>query len=77
MAAINDIITNDALSLPADLRLALIERLLRSLNVPTQPEIDALWAEEAERRIAEVESGEVKPIPGEQVFDEIRKRPRG
>jgi len=74
MSALNDNIMAEALSLPADMRLALIDRLLHSLNTPTQPDIDALWAEEAQRRIQQVASGQVKAIPGEQVFKEIRER---
>ncbi|MCP5103330.1 MAG: hypothetical protein GY950_08125, partial [bacterium] len=30
-------------------------------------------AEEAERRVQQIKSGEVKPIPGEEVFKEIRE----
>ena len=30
--------------------------------------------EKADRRALEIENGEVQPIPGEQVFEEIRKR---
>ena len=56
---------DEALSLPADTRIGLIERLVSSLNLPTQPEIDRLWAEEAERRVAEIERGDVELIPGE------------
>jgi putative addiction module component (TIGR02574 family) len=41
---------------------------------PSQTQIDELWAAEAERRVAEVESGKVKPIPGEQVFRELWRR---
>jgi len=37
-------------SLPIDLKTRLIDRLLNSLQ-PSQTEIDALWAEEAERRV--------------------------
>jgi putative addiction module component (TIGR02574 family) len=39
-----------------------------------QTEIDELWAAEAERRVSEIESGKAKLIPGEQVFEELRKR---
>ena len=74
MSMLSEKIVDDALSLPADMRLALIERLLQSLNIPTQPDIDAQWAEEAERRIQQVAAGEVEAIPGEHVFDEIRER---
>jgi putative addiction module component (TIGR02574 family) len=40
----------------------------------SQAQIDELWAAEAERRVAELESGKVKPISGEQVFEELWKR---
>lgn len=77
MSALSDGVARDALSLPTDMRISLIETLLKSLNIPTPPEIDALWAEEAERRMAEVETGDVVPIPGESVFFGICKRLRG
>jgi putative addiction module component (TIGR02574 family) len=68
-----DELINEAISLPMELRARLVDELLKSLN-PSQAEIDELWAAEAERRIGEIESGKVKPIPGEQVFKELRKR---
>ena len=76
MGAPSSKIVDDVLSLPTDQRLALVNRILESLNVPTQPEIAALWAEEAERRIEQVDTGQVKSIPGEDVFKETRKRLR-
>jgi putative addiction module component (TIGR02574 family) len=60
-------------SLPIEMKLELVDKILESLS-PRQKEIDELWAIEAERRVEEVRSGKVKTIPGEQVFDEIRKR---
>lgn len=63
----------EAMSLPVELRARLVDELLKSLN-PSQADIDALWAAEAERRISEIENGKVKPIPGEQVFEELRRR---
>lgn len=68
-----DELINEAMALPVELRARLVDELLKSLN-PSQADIDALWAAEAERRISEIESGQVKPIPGEQVFEELRKR---
>lgn len=62
------------LSLPFEERIYLIEKLLKSLNSPSREEIDKAWAEEAERRLDELESGKVQGIPAEQVFKEIRKR---
>jgi putative addiction module component (TIGR02574 family) len=60
-------------SLPIDIKTQLIDKLLNSLH-PSQKEIDELWAKEAERRVAEIREGKVESVPGEKVFDEIRKR---
>ncbi len=67
-------IMDEVLLLPTDARVTLIEELLTSLNLPTQPEVDRLWAKEAERRIAQIEKGKVKLVPGEKVFSDIRKK---
>jgi putative addiction module component (TIGR02574 family) len=67
---------DEALSLPAEARVSLVEKLLNSLNLPTQPEIDRLWAEETERRIAQIDKGGVKLVPGKKVFSNIRKKYR-
>ncbi len=67
---------DEALSLPAEARVSLVEKLLTSLNLPTRPEIDRLWAEEAERRIAQIDKGEVKLVPGKKIFSNIRKKYR-
>lgn len=67
-------LTDQVLSLPCEDRIYLVDRLLESLNAPSREEIDRLWAEEAERRIDELDSGKVEAIPGEQVFAEIRGR---
>lgn len=64
---------DEASSLPVELRLRLVEKLLRTLN-PTQKEIDKLWVKEAEKRVEEIRSGKVKTIPGEKVFKKIRDR---
>ena len=64
------------LSLPSEDRVYLVDKLLESLNTPSTEEIDRLWAEEAEQRIDDLDSGRVKAIPGEQVFAEIRNRLR-
>lgn len=60
-------------SLPVDIKTQLIDKLLNSLN-PTLKEIDELWKTEAERRVEEIKNGKVKPIPGEEVFTDIRKK---
>jgi len=71
-----DRVVEAALSLPADARLSLVEKLLTSLNLPIDKEIDRLWAEEAEQRVSQIEAGEVKLVPGEEVFSRIQAKHR-
>ena len=74
MATSNDRVIEEVLSLPADVRLSLVEMLLTSLNLPIDEEIDRLWAEEAERRVSQIEEGKTKLIPGDEVFARIRAK---
>ena len=67
-------VIDEALLLPADARMNLVEQLLTSLNLPTQPEIDRLWGKEVERRIAQIDKGKVKLLHGAKVFSDIRKK---
>ncbi|MGH1395668.1 MAG: addiction module protein [Trichormus sp.] len=69
-----DDIFNTALSLPPGLRAMLAEHLFKSLDAENQAEIDAIWAEEAEKRFQAVEQGQVTLVPGEQVLRELRSR---
>ncbi len=68
-----DELISEAISLPADIRALIVNKLLESLN-PTKKEIDELWAAEAEKRVEDIRTGKVKPIPGEEVFKEIRNK---
>jgi putative addiction module component (TIGR02574 family) len=63
-----------ALALPPKSRAKLAEKLLASLDDSTQPEIDALWAKEAENRVEELERGQVKAIPAADVFRKLKAR---
>lgn len=69
-------VLDEVLQLPADARVNLVEQLLTSLNLPTKPEVDRLWADEAEKRIAQIDKGEIKLVPGRKVFSNIRKKYR-
>jgi putative addiction module component (TIGR02574 family) len=64
-------IIQEAESLPVEERAMVIDSLLRTLNPPSA-EIDAEWTEVAKRRLAELRSGQVKAVPGEDVFTKIR-----
>ena len=67
-------IMNAALALPPGARAMLAEHLIESLDAEDQQRIDALWAEEAERRDKELEDGIVTAIPGEEVMNRLRSR---
>jgi putative addiction module component (TIGR02574 family) len=60
----------EALSLPVEERALMVDSLLKSLHMPDTT-IDAKWTEVARRRLQELRSGKVNPIPGDQVFSEI------
>jgi len=66
-------IIHEAESLPVEERTVVVDSLLRSLN-PPDPEIDRKWAAVAKRRLEELRSGRIKPVPGEEVFAKIRQR---
>ena len=64
---------DEAVSLPVEERALVVDSLLRSLNQP-ESEIDKKWATVAKRRLAEIRSGLVEAVPGNEVFDKIWKR---
>ncbi len=74
MNALAERLAEDALTLPDDDRAALVDVLLRSLKSPAAEEIDRLWAEEAERRVKEIEDGTVELLDGREVLREVRER---
>jgi len=74
MATLTNRVVEEALSLPADARLNLVKRLLASLNPPLDEEIERLWAEEAERRVSQIEARKAKLVPGKDVFRKVRAK---
>jgi len=66
-------IIQEAASLPVEERVIVVDSLLRTLN-PPDAEIEKEWVRVAKRRLAELRSGSVKAIPGDEVFTKIQKR---
>jgi putative addiction module component (TIGR02574 family) len=67
-------ILHDALELPDDARADLAAALLDSIDHdPPDEGVDEAWQAEAKRRLAEIRSGVVKPIPWDKaepmIFD--------
>ena len=59
---------------PGEPRMKL-KREAESLPVEeSKAEIDREWVNVAKRRLAELRSGAVKPIPGDEVFAKVRER---
>ena len=75
---ISDILKK-ALALPAEARAALAGSLLESLDEhPPDAGVEAAWSEEIARRIKELDSGKVKPVPWaearRQISDQLNGR---
>jgi len=60
----------EALQLSAAERARLVERLIASLDI--DPEVEAAWAAEVERRNAEIESGAVALISGPEALAKLK-----
>lgn len=64
----------DVFELPESERATLAGLLIKSLEPPADPEVEELWAAEAERRWREIESGAVETIPWEEVRARLFRR---
>ena len=67
-----EVLEAEVLSLSTAERSRLRERLIASLDV--DPEIEEAWVGEAEKREAELVSGSVVPVPGDQAMARLRAR---
>lgn len=62
----------EVLKLTPSERSRLLERLIVSLD--EDAEVEAAWAKEADRREAELDSGAVEAVSGEQMMERLRAR---
>ena len=63
----------DALRLDPKSRAELAAELLASLDGPADPDAEAAWAAEIERRVAAIEAGTARLEPWERVKHRIEK----
>jgi putative addiction module component (TIGR02574 family) len=56
-------ILRKALALPPEARAALAGSLLESLDDTVDASVEEAWSQEIARRIEELDSGKVKPVP--------------
>ena len=67
-------LAQEVLALPPEARVALVDRLVQSLDPLENEELRRLWAAEALRRRDEVRSGQVQTVSAEAVADRVRQR---
>ncbi len=77
MSPATDQLFDAALALPEEDRLELAEALLASLQPSDRPPFDESWREVIRRRSAELQSGQVAPIPWEEVKRRARESSGG
>lgn len=63
-------IEEEALHLPEEERAELVQKLLLSLDAPSECEVAEVWLVEAQRRSRELDEGAVRPVPA----DEVRRK---
>jgi len=51
----------------------LVDRLALTLHNEAGPDIEQNWRTEVRQRLAEIESGDVQPVPGEDVSNRVRR----
>ncbi len=62
-------ILKQALRLQPDERFMVVEGLIKSLDEPDES-LDAIWAEEAEKRLNAYRAGNLEGTPMEEIFKE-------
>ncbi len=67
-------IERDIQQLPINERAKLLRALIADLDAPAEADVQQAWLEESERRLAEIENGTAKTVPGREVLDEARSR---
>ena len=72
MAKVEDIAAQ-ALTLELKDRARLAEELLRSLDDLSEKEIEELWAEVAEHRLAEFRAGKSRAVPAHEVLQKAEE----
>ncbi|MEO9215791.1 MAG: addiction module protein [Rhodanobacter sp.] len=66
-------ITEEALALPSEARAMLADKLVESLDPADDGAPHLFWVEEAQRRLQEVRSGQIKTAPGADALERVRR----
>lgn len=60
-----------ALALPPDQRVELAGRLIESLDLPADEDVESAWSEEIRRRLERLDAGEAKTVPWAEVRRQV------
>jgi putative addiction module component (TIGR02574 family) len=69
-------VERDAMELPLQERALLVERLLATLDLDQDIDVEEQWLREAERRYRGYRAGRIPSKPANQAFEEAAKRLR-
>ncbi|MGA2748169.1 MAG: addiction module protein [Verrucomicrobiota bacterium] len=67
------VLEKEVLELPPRSRVRLAEKIIESIDDYADPDLEAAWDEEIERRVREIESGAQEGIPAAQVMKDARR----
>lgn len=67
-----EVLEAEDLSLPAPLRSRLLDKLIASLDAG--PDWEEAWAQEADRRKADIAAGKAAWVPGDQALARVRAK---
>ena len=68
----SQVVLEQALKLTPQERAEVAEQLIASLDEGPDAEVEQAWQEEVQRRLQQVERGEVKTVPWEEVQRRLR-----
>jgi putative addiction module component (TIGR02574 family) len=66
-------IVEETSQLPADVVAELVDRILLARHGGIEPDVEAAWRTEIQRRVEEIETGKVRGIPAEETLARVRK----
>ena len=68
----SQVVLEEALKLTANERAEVAEQLIASLDEAPDTNVEQAWQEEIQKRLQQIERGEVKTIPWEEVQRRLR-----
>ena len=68
----SQVVLEEALKLTTDERAEVAEQLIASLDEASDTDVEQAWQEEVQRRLQQIERGEMKTIPWEVVQRRLR-----